>query len=246
MSIWNVKTHVYEGPLDVLLELIENRKLFINEISLAQITDDFIKFIENHPEFPVDQSSEFILIASTLLLIKSRSLLPNIQLTPEEEVNIHELEIRLEHYKIIKEISLGIKHKFGKEIMFPKSTKTTFDIVFLPDKNMSLVNILTTLKDIIQRITEIPNKIPEATVRKIVSLEETIDKLLSRVKQNMTLKFSDFSGIGKVEKVNVIVSFLAMLELVKRGVIIAKQENHGGEIELNNDSLNTPTYINHE
>ncbi len=82
---YKVKTHVFEGPLDLLLDLVEKRKLFVNDVSLAEVTDDFIKYIETHEEFPIGESAEFIVIASTLMLVKSRSLLPMLALTEDEE-----------------------------------------------------------------------------------------------------------------------------------------------------------------
>ncbi len=89
-----VKTHIFEGPLDTLLSLIEKRKLFINDISLAQVADDYIAYIKSLNEFPIADSSHFILIASTLVLIKSKSLLPDLNLTTEEQESIDDLEDR--------------------------------------------------------------------------------------------------------------------------------------------------------
>ena len=99
---YKVKTEKFEGPLDLLLNLIEKRKLLINEISLAKISDDYIQFIKDSGNFPMGESANFILIASTLLLIKSRSLLPSLSLSQEEENSIEELEHRLKIYKEIK------------------------------------------------------------------------------------------------------------------------------------------------
>ena len=83
-DIFQIKTEAFEGPLDLLLALIEKRKLFISDISLAEVADDFIEYIKTFDEFPVDMTANFILIASTLLLIKSKSLLPSMTLTSEE------------------------------------------------------------------------------------------------------------------------------------------------------------------
>src|ERR1041384_5079208 len=106
---YTVKTSVFEGPLDLLLDLVTKRKLFVNDVSLAQVTDDFIKYLEEHEEFPMGESAEFILVASTLMLIKSRSLLPMIKLTEEEEESIHELEDRLTLYAKYKDLAQGLK-----------------------------------------------------------------------------------------------------------------------------------------
>src|SRR3990167_10380841 len=108
-----VKTQVFEGPLDLLLELISKRKLFVNDVSLSQVTDDFIAYIQEHDEFPLSESAEFILVASTLMLIKSRSLLPTLELTEEEEESIHDLEDRLALYARTKELAVELKSIFG-------------------------------------------------------------------------------------------------------------------------------------
>ncbi|MDD4989460.1 MAG: segregation/condensation protein A, partial [Candidatus Pacebacteria bacterium] len=131
---YKIKTEVFEGPLDLLLSLIEKRKLLINEISLAQITDDYIAYIKNTGNQTMGESANFILIASTLLLIKSRSLLPNLSLSEEEEQSIDELEHRLKIYKEIKELSVHIAERFGKEMIFAPQMRK-FDPVFSPDKD---------------------------------------------------------------------------------------------------------------
>lgn len=78
---FKIKTEVFEGPLDLLLSLVEKRKLFISDISLASVTDEYINHINKLPEYSMDDRTQFILIASTLLLIKAKSLLPNLPLT---------------------------------------------------------------------------------------------------------------------------------------------------------------------
>jgi segregation and condensation protein A len=91
-TIYKVKTETFEGPLDLLLSLIEKRKLFINDISLAKVADDYVSHIQSLGNFPIADSANFILIASTLLLIKSKSLLPQLTLSEEEQTNVDDLE----------------------------------------------------------------------------------------------------------------------------------------------------------
>ena len=96
---FKVKIGEIEGPLELILDLIEKRKLHISDVSLSQVADEFIEYIKSFEEFPIQDSADFILVASTLLLIKSKSLLPNLSLTPEEQDNIEDLENRLATYK---------------------------------------------------------------------------------------------------------------------------------------------------
>jgi len=237
-----VKTHIFEGPLDTLLSLIEKRKLFINDISLAQVADDYISYIKNLSDFPIADSSHFILIASTLVLIKSRSLLPNLTLTEEEQGSIDDLEDRLKQYQKYKALSVHLKERFGIHVEYLRLPSKEKKIVFTPDKNTSVSRMSETLKILIQNL---PKKefVPRAIVQKVISLEEMMDSLAERITKSMKMSFKDFSGHGgKAEKLNVIVSFLAMLELVKQGIINVRQESDFHDIEIETQSVGVPRY----
>lgn len=236
-----IKSEAFEGPLDLLLSLVEKRKLFINDIALAKVTDDFINHIKNFEKLPMEDSASFILIASTLLLIKSKSLLPALTLTEEEEVEIHDLETRLKIYQRIKDASLHIKDIFGKEIIFQRSQTPKIDPIFSPHESMNLLSLAQSIRDMINSLPKKEN-IPKAVVRKVISLEETIDNLTKRITSGLKMKFSDFASVHKEEKVNIIVSFLAMLELVKQGVIHVTQENHFGDINMETKEVGVPRY----
>lgn len=242
MSIaYTIKTETFEGPLELLLELIEKRKLFINEISLAKIADDYIAHLRNFEKLPVDFVTNFLIVAATLILIKSKSLLPDLLLTLEETNDIKELEDRLREYQRIKELSLHIKKKFGDNIAFPKSHIKSAEIVFAPNDSMTPVNLFNAMRDVISRFPK-KVKLPAVAVKKIISLEEVMDTLSKRITANLKMSFNDFAGVGKAEKVNVIVSFLAMLELVKQGMIAVTQESAGADIRMETGILDTPHY----
>ena len=236
-----IKTTAFEGPLDLLLSLVEKKKLFINDIALSKVTDDFIAHIQNFGVMPIGESAQFILIASTLLLIKSRSLLPTLTLTEEEEEGIQDLETRLKIYKRIKDASIKIQNMFGKQIIFEQSQARPMIPVFSPHDSMNLLSLAQSIKDVIKALPKKEN-IPKAVVRKVISLEETIDNLTKRITQGLRMKFSDFSSFHKEEKVNVIVSFLAMLELVKQGIINVTQENDKSDIHMESKEIGIPRY----
>jgi segregation and condensation protein A len=237
---FKIKTEVFEGPLDLLLNLIEKRKLFINDIALSKVADDYITYLQNLEHFPIADSADFLVIASTLLLIKSRSLLPNLNLTEDEQQDIGDLEKRLKIYQRIKELSIHIKEKFGKEIIFSAEPRKAVPI-FSPDKNMTSNNLLTAILSVIKALPKIEN-IPKAIVRKVISLEEMIGNLTSRIQSSIKLSFREFAMVGKEERVNVIISFLAMLELVKQGVVSVKQNNQFEDIEIETQNTGLPHY----
>lgn len=240
-SSYNVKTHIFEGPLDTLLSLIEKRKLFINDISLAQVADDYILYVRSLTDFPLADSAHFVLIASTLVLIKSKSLLPNLSLTEEEQSNIDDLEDRLKQYQKYKALSLHLKERFGINVEYLRLPSKEKIVVFTPDKNTSVARISEVIKSV---IAGMPKKefVPKAVVQKVISLEEMMDSLADRITKSMKMSFKDFAGVGKAEKVNVIVSFLAMLELVKQGIIQVRQDKDFHDIEIQTNEIGVPSY----
>jgi segregation and condensation protein A len=259
---FKVKTEDFEGPLEVLLELIEKRKLHISTVSLSKVADDFIEFTNSLEEKDgnyISNLSDFILVASTLLLIKSKSLLPTLDLSEEEVENIDDLEKRLLEYKKFKELSLEISKMFGNFLYFPQERKK-INVVFAPTKEINLVTLKESLQNALNNIPIKETKLAEITVKKIVSLEDMIDKLSERIQTSMKTSFKNFAKtttgendsskvgkgglyeIPKEERINVIVSFLAMLELVKQGIIRVNQESEFDDIEMENDRAGVPVY----
>ena len=236
---FSVAIPVFNGPLDLLLDLIEKRKLFVNDVSLSQVTDDFVKYIETHEEFPISESAEFILVASTLMLIKSRSLLPSLPLTEEETASIEDLEDRLKLYQKVKELTVELKKLYGQKIIFEKEPKRSEIIVFSPDSKTDVENLSNILMHLLNTLPK-KEALPKTTIKKIITLEQMIEKLSERIAKGMRMKFSEV--YSKEEKVNTIVGFLAVLELVKRGVLRVNQEVKHGEIEMETDKIGVPNF----
>jgi segregation and condensation protein A len=240
---FKVKVGQFEGPLEFLLELIEKRKLHISDVSLSQVADEFINYVQSFGKFPIADSADFILVASTLLLIKSKSLLPNLSLTEEEQGSIEDLEKRLADYKKYKELAVGIEKLFGNFLYFAKEKQTqTRQIFFSPTTDITLSALKKALTEVLKNSPKKVVDLPKITVKKIINLEEMIEQLSVRIEKNLKSSFNDFAGVGRMEKVNVIVSFLAMLELVKRGLVRVNQSEHFKDIEMEGENLNIPTY----
>lgn len=236
---FTVKQSQYEGPLDVLLDLIEKRKLFINDISLSRVADDYLAYVKSLGNFPIADSANFILVASTLVLIKSKSLLPTLELTTEEQGDIADLERRLKIYQKIRDLSVGVKKLFGANILFAPEPRKS-EPVFSPDASMTVASLAAAIKDVLRNL---PKKelLTKAVVEKVMSLEEMITHLTKRVTEGLRTSFREFSK-GHGNKVHVIVSFLAMLELVKQGIISVTQEKHFDDITMETEYLGTPKY----
>lgn len=231
----------FEGPLDLLLSLIEKKKLHISDITLAQVTDDYIAFIRSGQNISIENMANFILIASTLILIKSYSLISTLSITEEEKENIEDLENRLKKYQRIKELALYIKDLFGKQIIYPRETVKNYEPVFTPTGELTSENLHLAIQSV---IASLPKKeaLPKVTVQKVMSLEEVIVNLTDRIQKAFKMRFSDYVKEGKHEKVNIIVSFLGMLELVKQGIIEVKQGLHFSDIEMESNHVGIPHY----
>jgi segregation and condensation protein A len=240
-SVYSVKTDVFEGPLDVLLDLIEKRKLFVNDISLATVADDYIAHLKTFEKMPVDFVSNFLIVASTLILIKSKSLLPTLSLTEEENQDVHELERRLEELQHVREFSVGVRKIFGQTVLFPKGNSRIHEVVFAPTPEIAIPSVVLAMRAV---IANFPKKIvlPKIIVKKVISLEDMMDRLTTRITGSLRMSFREFAGVGKEEKVNIIVGFLAMLELVKQGMIAVTQDANGGDIEIETNIVDTPQY----
>lgn len=240
---FRIQTEAFVGPLDLLLQLIEKRKLLVNDISLATVTDDFIVYVKKLERYPLAQITHFVYTAATLLLIKSKSLLPTLQLSMEEEGDVENLEYRLKVYKYFKKLSLKINDRFGKNILFFRLYVRGADPLFTPPQTLTIAAVHTDIQNVIRNL---PKKafISEATVKKVVNLEDMITRLRDRVQRSLNMSFREFAGVGKKERVHIIVSFLALLELVKQEIIEVQQENHFEDIRMENQTLSTPQYDN--
>lgn len=237
---YTVKTDVFEGPLDMLLSLIEKRKLIINDIALAKVTDEFVEYINTHRSFPVSQASHFIYIATTLLLIKSKSLLPTLELTEEEEGDIADLEQRLALYDRFKKYAAGIRKLFGdKKMYYRKPVKP--EPVFAPDEKTDTAELQSAMERV---LTSLPKQrvYEQASVENVVSLESVLENLQKRVMREVQLSFKDFSGGGGASRQEVVVSFLALLELIKQGMVTAQQYQTAGDITIESQEFTTPQY----
>ncbi len=232
ISAFSVKTSGYEGPFGLLLGLVEKRKLFINDLSLAQVTEDYLNHINSMGKMSPAETSSFILVAATLILIKSKSLLPNLNLTNEEQSDISALEERLRLYELFTKLGLHVKEGFGETIIYAPLERKNETLVFLPDAQITKDSMMAYARGTLSRI---PKKVslPEVEVRKVISIEEMIGKLTDRIHSSIEkMNFKDFAGkaVSKEEKVFVIVGFLAMLELVRQGILHAVQAGDSDDI----------------
>lgn len=235
-----IENEHFSGPFELLLELVEKRKFHINDIALAAVADSFLEYVRAQVELPKYEAAHFLVVASTLMLIKSHSLLPGLTLTPEEESSVEDLERRLKVFQKIKEGAEVLRVHYGKTRLFFREGTSAPVTVFAPVRDVQVPALVDALHALIRAL---PKKevLPELIVKKVLSLEEAIDGLMNRVKHALSLSFKEYAG-EKKEKVDVIVSFLGLLELVKQGAVHVTQHEHFSDIQMNANDVATPRY----
>lgn len=228
-TAYKIKTEKFEGPMDLLLQLIENQKLEITEISLVSVTDQYLEYLKNLQTANHLEIAEFLAVASRLILLKSRALLPFFKLTEDEEEDIQDLQKRLEEYKKFKEFGRRIQLLFKKRnFEFSREPYLGQTAIFYPPKNISAEMLGKFFQTIVERL---PKKeiLEEEKITKTISLEEVIADLVQKIEERVERAFSEIIA-SRQSKVEIIVSFLAILELTKRQLIKTRQETTFGEI----------------
>lgn len=229
----------FAGPIDALLSLIEKRKMPISDISLSQIADDYIRFVQTLQEKSLSDTTHFVFVASTLTLVKSKSLLPGLELSDEEEMDICDLKRRialLQKYQsqgntLKQHIDLGLKM-----FRFHSSRKP---IRFRPHENIQPQLLQKTLQLLLNEKPQVISKKKEVSMKIAVHIDDIMQSLQDRIQKKLKMNFQNFiqqkSGSSKNEKENKlyqVVGFLAMLELVRNGVMMVLQDDNFSAIEI--------------
>src|SRR3989344_4166142 len=198
--MYKVKTEKFEGAFDVLLDLIEENKLSINEISLSKVCEGYLEHMKTLKDVPRSEAAVFLSVGATLLLIKSRTLISRIR-------------------------ELGRKRAF----IFSREAFAGYEFGFLPPTKMDAGLLYKLARHIIESLPK-PDILPEKTLAKIITIEQKSRDLINRIQDRLSGPLEKV--ISAKDKVELIVGFLAILELIKQGFFDFKQEGVFGEVEL--------------
>ncbi|MFC1612371.1 segregation and condensation protein A [Patescibacteria group bacterium] len=219
--MYKIKLDQFEGPLDLLLQLIEKEDLDINQISLAKISDEYVKYINSQKNIPLEELADFLVIASKLLYIKSKSLLPYL-IWNEEEEEVDDLEKQLKLYKEFLEASKKVEELiqqkkflfFRERVILPKG--------FYPPPKLKAEALKFVYLGILKRIEPLVKSGKEIK-DKIISIKHKIEDLKMKISKKAKIGFKEFVGKAK-NRTEVVVSFLALLELMKQRIIKVSQK----------------------
>lgn len=227
----NYKLEQFEGPLSLLLKLIEKEEMDITQISLANVADQYVTYIRQAKNINPDEMADFLVVAARLLLIKSKALLP--YLYPEEEEDIEELEHQLRMYKEFIEASKKIDKMLDKKhFMFAREFNRKVVMAnsgaFSPPKKLTKEEMGSVFEEFLDRIKP-AEKLEEETLDHKINIEDKIfdiqDMLLNRIK----VSFDKVMKLAK-NKTEIVVSFLAILELMRQREVVLTQDSLFAEI----------------
>lgn len=228
---YHVRLEQFEGPLELLLHLIEKEKLDITRVSLAHVADQYLEHLGRERGLPLSHLAEFLSIASRLLLLKSRALLPLLHFTEEEEESMDDLEHQLREYKHFREAALTL----GKLLEVPQGSFVRESFLgttafFYPPEKLTAQDLR---KAFVSVLGEIPvyEKLEEEALEAIVTLEEKILHVRESLKKRLQTSFREITESVE-SRVEIIVSFLALLELVKQRFVHVEQTEFFGDIHI--------------
>ncbi len=228
--MYSIKLEGFEGPLDLLLHLIEKEEMDIYDIQISQITDRYLEYINLMEQLDLDVASEFLVMAATLLHIKSQSILP--QLTPDAEYTLGdqaELVRQLLEYKQFKEAAQALDiYAERRTLVYSRSPKLHADLDGTREFEIkaTLFDLLTAFKSMNDRIAEMDIEETYETVEEeTLTVEEKIAFIDRQLTNEDQLLFEDLFPLSS-SKLDRIVTFLAILELIRIGKIVTVQTDH--------------------
>lgn len=226
---FRVETGEFAGPLSVLLELVDAQKLAITQISLAKVADDFVRYLDEHT-VPAFELADFLLVASRLIYLKSRELVPYLVLD-DEEAGAKKLEEQLRIYREFVHAAERLDERFMASPCFARTlVRPVREAAFFPPKTLTQTLLHDVYNGVLKRLEPF-FALRETSMERVKSIEERLREMTSAVKSRASMHFRD-AVAGARSKADVVVTFLALLELLRRGIVRAKQGTGHGDIEI--------------
>ena len=241
MELPKIKVADFEGPFDLLLHLIKKNKMDIYNVEIYKITNQYLQYLDEMKEMDLEITSEFIVIAATLIEIKSKSLLPKVKVEEENEEDIEKrLMQRLIEYRQIKAVSGFFKERYQNsgeiyskkpEIIEEVKTAPNNDDIF---KNLTLLDLYNIYNNVLEHYYNKRNTVNVVQKKIYVDkfkVEDKMNELMDKFQSEKIIKFRSIINESEC-KLETVVSFLALLELIKLRMITVYQEGNFGEIMM--------------
>lgn len=233
MEQYSIRLECFEGPMELLMHLIEKNKIDIYDIPVAALTEQYIAYLDELRRFDIEVTSEFVIMAATLLQIKSRMLLPKPPKAVEEEDDVdprQELVDRILEYRRFKAVTEVMEEMREVQGRVLSREPLELPVRHLPPENMALEDLLNAFANVlaVRRELRIPQVLVEPEQYSVQDKMDLLVDLLQRLGGKMEFAHA-FTGHSRGE---LIVTFLAMLELIKLRTILVRQQGQFGEIEI--------------
>lgn len=243
MESYTIKIENFEGPLDLLCHLIDKNKMDIYDINLNEITDQYIEYINQMQEQKLAISSEFLIMASALLLMKSKGLLPNADNSNEEELTEEELIRRIVEYKKYKQITTKLREMYNEYACRIFRTKENIELPKQKlEKNYEKDVIIELYKDVIERYQTKVNinaqNIERIAIKDTYTVGSKVKEMFRELIKKPKFVFNKMYTLSKCNKVEVVTAFTGLLELSRRNKVQTIQEELFGDITVEKKKRN--------
>lgn len=232
-DVYLFKLENFEGPLDLLLEIIKKNKLDIEEVKLADITGQYLEYMQGLERLDMERASEFIVMASTLIEIKSKSLMPRLEEEPptEEEDSEALILARLKEYQLFKEVGQTLKEFENLDHFYREADKNVGNPKIVL-KDMAIDNLLDAFANLLTRSDKkIIDDQPKTIKKDRFTVAEKMESTKELLMQKKRILFTDLFDENQTRS-ELINCFLAVLELLKRNIAKIHQEELFAEIEI--------------
>jgi segregation and condensation protein A len=228
--MYEIKNEQFDGPLDILLSLIEKEQLDITQISLAKITSSYLDVISDMTR-DSSELADFLVVAAKLLYIKSRNLIPTVT-TQEEEEEIEDLEAKLREYGHYKAAARHLEDILAQETRgYSRRGKNENSICFSPPSNMSSGDLFAIFQEILSRVADETPQKTELVHEPKVTLEDKRKHILKQLSKSRKVSFRKIMASAKT-KIEVIITFLAILEMVKQKEVSVEQTGNFADFTI--------------
>lgn len=223
-----VRLKQFEGPLDLLLQLIEQNQLDISTVALAEVTEQYLGVLTAVEQRHPDELADFLVVAAKLLLIKSRILLPQLDVPEEEGLS---LEDQLKLYRTFVEASVHIRRLFRRRhVMYGREHAATIEPLFAPPDRLSTLTLHDVFRAVLEKLEPL-TLVSASTIVRTVSLQEKIESIRRLILEHSVIDFRQLLERAQ-SRMDVIVTFLALLEIVKLRTAVVVQDKNFSEIRI--------------
>ncbi|MFH1413291.1 MAG: segregation/condensation protein A [Candidatus Omnitrophota bacterium] len=241
---YKIKLEIFEGPLDLLLYLVKRDHLNIYDIPIAKVTDQYLQYINLMQLLDLNIAGEFLVMASTLMAIKSKMLLPIQEIQEEEEQDDPRAELvrRLLEYEKYKEVAKTLRERESGQKEVFKRPKVELDKELTSEKEVYFeASIFDLINAFSRALKDIPKDVFYEVIKDEFTIEEKVHDILHLLLDVESMKLSDLFSKAR-SKIEIIVIFLAILELVRTKEVVARQQGLFDEIELTRNKENIVPY----